>query len=681
MIGSIPKLKLAVIFILLASILAIRPAHAQQDIKKPTAPLLIFGFEGADAVKGWTSSNCVVSTKQIPDGDQGMSFSFPAYITGQNEYPSAAINWDNGRGYPSKDWSGYEKIAFEVWIDTNGQQDFYLELRDTAGKNGWTRDTVVMPGQKNHVEIDISDIGGIDIHNIQQILFFATRPGQGYTATVDNFRLIPAQKRPLAKFDLVYPNYQQRIFPNARNIQVSVEQHSEEYGIDPKNLLLKLIASSAKRSISSEAKCNASTALITLPTKNLPSGDLQLTASLVNTADGTTLSEQKWTLHKLTKTEVASLKTYIDESNNTIVDGKPFFPLGWYSDPRMELLDEIADSPFNCILDYGTNNTSKTYMLNYLDKMHQKGLKLIYCLNDVYPTATYFKDRAWEGVTGNEQIVSAVVDAYKNHPAVIAWYLNDELPKTLKPKLEEYYHKVASEDPTRPCLIVLCNMSELKHFPDTTDIMGVDLYPVPTQPITDISLETDMAYAAVNGHKPIWVVPQAFAWYQYGPNPDRGHTPNEQELREGRAPTFEEDRCMTYLALTHGAKGLIYYCYYDMRLLPQYKEMWGWMKRLGAEIKDISPMLLSPDDYGTVQCSPANTGIHTKLKKYKGELYLMAVNVDNAPCKETLNIGKHIAKTANVLFEDRSVKTEGTALTDNFKPLEVHVYNLGKAAK
>jgi hypothetical protein len=223
-------------------------------------------------------------------------------------------------------------------------------------------------------------------------------------------------------------------------------------------------------------------------------------------------------------------------------------------------------------------------------------------------------------------------------------------------------------------------MPEVKHFPATTDIMGVDLYPAPRNPLTQVSDEAEIAKAAVAFHKPVWVVPQAFGWYQYtSTNTDRGHTPSAAELQEGRAPTYEESRCMTYLALTHGAKGLIYYCYYDLRVLPQYQEMWGWLKSIAAEVKTLSPVLLSPDDRGTAVCLPSNGKIDTRLKQHGGRLYLIAVNTATEPCQVTFKLDRLGSSQASVLFEGRSVKLAKGQMTDDFKPLAVHVYDLDRA--
>jgi hypothetical protein len=317
-------------------------------------------------------------------------------------------------------------------------------------------------------------------------------------------------------------------------------------------------------------------------------------------------------------------------------------------------------------------------MLHYLDQIQEHGLKLVYCMNDVYPTATYFDKKKWEGVEGNDAISAAVVAAYKNSPAILAWYLNDELPHKLVPQLEDYYQRTATADPSRPCFIVLCNKSELQYFPTTTDILGVDPYPIPKDPITRVSSFVDKASAAVAGHKPVWLVPQAFGWYQYNSkNTDRGHTPTEAELKDGRAPTFEEERCMTYLGLVHGAKGLIYYCYYDMRLLPQYAEMWGWMKKIAGEVKELEPVLLSPEDLGSVKTTPDSDPVHTSLKRANGRLYLLAVNSGAAPCHAQFDLKRVLPKEVTVMFENRTVPARRTKLEADFAPLEVHVYDLG----
>jgi hypothetical protein len=652
-----------------------------QPVRLPRAktPLLLAGFEDPASVAKWTGLKCEQTAAHASEGRFGMKFTLPAWQEGANEWPAVYLVWDGGRGYPTKDWSHYAKIAFDAWVDGDAPADLALELRDKQGSNGYTSHQTLQPGRMNHTEIPLADLSGsVDVANIEEIVFFATRPKRDYTITVDNLVLLPGEKPPLATFDLVYPNYRGLIFPDARRVEVSVTTQSAEYDLMPRQLTATIALEAAGKSVSVKRALRTDRERLSIPVAGLPPGPARVSVALRTSLDAAPVAERRYDLRKITAEEVRGLRVYIDGHNNAVVDGKPFFPLGWYDSPDYDHMGEIADSPFNCILDYGADNKPKAWMLKYLDAMQKKGLKLIYCLNDVYPTATYLEKSGWEGIKGNQAIADAVMKAYRNHPAVLAWYLNDELPRALAPQLVDYYARAKASDPTRPCYIVLCNMSELKYFPDTTDVMGVDPYPMPSGPVTLVRDWMDAANEAVGGHKPTWLVPQAFAWYQYNPEgSNRGRTPTASELQTGRAPTYDEERCMTYLALTHGAKGLIYYCYYDLRVLPQYKEMWGWMKTIAAEVRTLSPVLLSPEDMGTVAVTGGN--IDTRLKKADGRLYLLAVNPDKTPCQATFDLRRALPAEVNVMFETRKAATQGNTLTDSFKPLEVHVYDLGAA--
>jgi hypothetical protein len=682
------------ILILTIGTLAASSTWAQQT--RPAAglrPLVIADFERPESVALWTGLKCEATEAHASSGKHAMRFTFPKWEKGADEWPAVHLAFDGGKGYSTKDWSRFGKLAFDAWVEGSKAAAVSIELREKKGHNGPTTSFTIEPGKMNHGELPLADAAnGIDLKNIEEFVLFASRPSQDETITIDSIRLLPGEKPPLAEFDLVYPNYRQMIFPDAGDPEIEVTVHAEEYGLRPDQLTARLFfAVGHSAPLAATHPLKQSRQRFSINVSDQPDGPGSLSVGLFRTADNVNVAGKEWPVQKVSTYQVSRLKVYIDRNNNTIVDGVPFFPLGWYDAPDEQHMAEIADSPFNCILDYGTNHKGKEWMTKYLDAMQRKGLKLIYCLNDVYPTATYFKGKSWEGSEGNENIADAVVRAYRDHPAILAWYLNDELPRKLVPQLEGYYNRVKSNDPNHPCYIVLCNMAEVKHFPSTTDVMGVDPYPIPRNPVTTVSQWMDTAMRAVNGHKPVWLVPQAFAWYQYNPEgSNRARKPTEAELKTGRAPTYEESRCMTYLALAHGAKGLIYYCYYDLRVLPQYAEMWGGMKKIGAEVKALSPVLLAPEDLGSATFSPADAPIHTKLKRCDNKLYLIAVNAANAPAQVTFDLsranglhGKPYAPPAQVevVFENRKAPTDGAKLKAEFKPLEVHVYDLGPAGK
>jgi hypothetical protein len=421
--------------------------------------------------------------------------------------------------------------------------------------------------------------------------------------------------------------------------------------------------------------------LLTFPTRSLPYGDLGIRVRCV-TMDRRELAEVSMPLRRLTEEQAAALPAYVDDHNRLVVDGKPFFPLGWYGAHNMPHLEEIAASPFNCILDYGINELALDGIRGYLDAAQAHGLKLIYSMNDLYPAATYYQQIGpWRG---SEEMARGIISTFKDHPAIIAWYLNDELPREMIPDLMRYYDLVRATDQGHPTFIVHFVRGILGDFAPTTDVLGIDIYPVPSRPLTQVSELTDAGRQATQGLKPVWMVLQAFAWYQYRTPEDpaaaggRGRIPSEDELLTGRAPTRDEERCMTYLALTHGAQGLIYYCYYDLRVLPQYQEMWGWMKQIGAEVKQLSPALLSPVKLAVEVRGDAHK-LHALLKEHEGKWYLLAVNGEPTPARgEFLLPGA--AESVRVMFEERTAAISERTLADDFAPYAAHVYEITPAA-
>ena len=635
-------------------------------------------FEFAREIARWTGLKVERTDAHASSGRFGLRFDIPQWSEGQEERPGIQLTVGNA-GKPA-DWSRFSKVTVKAWVEGSQPGRLGLKLRDARGQSSWTTHITVEPGKCNPIELLMDDAAAdCDVHQIAEVVLYALRPTNSFSLTVNDLRLWPRDKPPLAVFHLAYPNYRGLIFPDADQVEAGVVVACKEHGLKPSQLTFVLAARAGDKVVSTRQALRQTELRLPLTTAALPAGALTLRASLVAARGGTELASEEWPLRKLTPVDVSKLKVYADRNNNLVADGQPFFPLGWYGSINDQHLAELADSPFNCLLAYGTDSMPKAKMLRFLDDMQRHGLKLVYCLNDAYPTAPYLSGKNWEGIEGNDAVANAVVTAYRDHPAILAWYLNDELPRALLPQLKDYYQRVREADLQHPSFIVLCNRRDFRIFPSTTDILGVDPYPIPHDPVTLVSGFMDTANAAVRRSQPVWLVPQAFAWYQYNSkNPDRGHLPTPEELQKGRAPTYEEERCMTYLGLTHGAKGLIYYCYYDLRVLPQYREMWAGMKKIGAEVKTLSPVLLSPDDPSPIRVTPKSAALHTKLKRVGNRLYLLAVNASNTPVTVKLRFSRPLVGLVNVLFESRQRPTADRGFVDHFGPLEVHVYEFSR---
>jgi hypothetical protein len=131
---------------------------------------------------------------------------------------------------------------------------------------------------------------------------------------------------------------------------------------------------------------------------------------------------------------------------------------------------------------------------------------------------------------------------------------------------------------------------------------------------------------------------------------------------------------MTYLGLIHGAKGLIYYCYYDLRVLPQYREMWGWMKSIAAEVKTLTPALMSIESPGTWSLTPKESLVQASLLRQGSTLYLLAANPAKTARRVDFDLRRRIGTEVEVLFENRQLAAGQGRFADEFLPLAVHVY-------
>ncbi|MDH7569298.1 MAG: hypothetical protein QHJ73_06900, partial [Armatimonadota bacterium] len=219
-----------------------------------------------------------------------------------------------------------------------------------------------------------------------------------------------------------------------------------------------------------------------------------------------------------------------------IVDGLPFLPFGFYCwAPPGDLPTQEATQGFVHIAPY-QREMPVEQMREYLDRCAAVGLKVHF---DIRPIAQQRPSpEKW-------QRLREWVDAVKEHPALLAYYLCDEPDGQNIPaeRLEEAYRFVKELDPYHPITIVLMGTGPAKEYQGAMDILMHDPYPIPSRPVTVVAQATDQLQAAVEGAMPIWIVPQAFGggeWWQ-------------------REPSAQEERVMTYLALIHGATGIQFF--------------------------------------------------------------------------------------------------------------------------
>lgn len=307
----------------------------------------------------------------------------------------------------------------------------------------------------------------------------------------------------------------------------------------------------------------------------------------------------------------------IDEFGRAIVDGKPFLPIGLFMAnwDQPESREFISDSDFNCLLFYNSWNLrldrstpdgSLEALEEALDDLDARGLKTIFSLKDFYELprfAAYLEHaRKKVGVESAQELVDLLVTRFREHPSLLAWYNNDELPLADLQKAADRRAFINAKDPHHPVWGVLCDFLETPFFGSTCDVVGVDPYPIGKEKVSQQRRTLEAMEAVDQGSQPFWAVPQVFNWavYQARTTPER--------FGEWIQPRPSQMRGIILLEALRGARGFVFYSFFDLKraseeaerfqgMTPQSREdfLWHWQecKELATMLKGLSPWLLS----------------------------------------------------------------------------------------
>ncbi|MDD4266658.1 MAG: hypothetical protein GXY25_02705 [Pirellulaceae bacterium] len=378
----------------------------------------------------------------------------------------------------------------------------------------------------------------------------------------------------------------------------------------------------------------------------------------------------------------------IDAQGRLIVDGKPFLPLGMYwSGINEDDLKIYAESKLNCLMPYASPSAEQ------MDLAWRYGLKVIYSVKDFYAGSRH-APASIRSVDDEEPQVRDRVRRFRDHPALLAWYLNDELPQTFLPRLEAHQRWVAEEDPNHPTWVVLYQYREVAAYLDTFDVIGTDPYPIGRSPASQAAAWTAETRRQVDAARPLWQVPQVHNWINYAKE--------DAASANYRSPSFDEMRSMAWQCLCEGATGLVFYSWYDLKRNPDvtFDEQWGQLKRIVAEIDRFAPALLAAAgpalrlevSGGESRPAAPPEWLHWLVREHRGKVYIFAVNDGDgagevafrwsgfsSPAEgdagRPLRAARLTEQTGN-----RFLKIEADGFVDRFEPLAVHVYELAPAA-
>jgi len=209
-------------------------------------------------------------------------------------------------------------------------------------------------------------------------------------------------------------------------------------------------------------------------------------------------------------------------------------------------------------------------------------------------------------------------------------------------------------------------------YRDSADIFMLDPYPVPHMPMTWMADTLEEAARHVSRER-LWAVIQAFGGGKY--------------VKDGwpRRPTFVEMRCLTYLALVHGAHGIFYFSYPEVKA---DTTSWEALKKIAAELRQLRTWLVAPDAPQSVQLEIASPfkvdangrpAIHFCQKKRNGENLLVLVNVIDRPVSFYLKgFPQQLPWLSEVINQQKSVVLDGN-IREELGPYEARIYSYREA--
>ena len=397
-------------------------------------------------------------------------------------------------------------------------------------------------------------------------------------------------------------------------------------------------------------------ARIAIDVKKLPMGQSDVVFRLLSKVDGRILGAATNRFTRVAR--MPKRAVWFDSAKRAIVDGKPFFPLGMYcSTIGDKFFSVYTNSPFNCAMPYWPPDKRN------LDCAQAAGIKMMYSVKDCWGgTKNDFYVR--NGVKTDEDARAYVlrkVKELKGHPALLAWYVNDEADIKLMPKFTKRYRDIAAADPDHPAFGVFYQFADARGYMPAHDVTGIDPYPVPKDAISRVLDETRVFAKGTFGLMPAWHVTQAFDWTLYGG-------------KDARPPTEDEMRNMTWQAIAGGANGIIYYAYHELQKNGKKKpfaESWGECCRVGEEVKRMTPVLLSdPGDFA-VGGAPEHLG--WRAWRIKNKVALLLVNATREKMEARLSIPSGVVLRSRVFGRGEAKQGGDGQLDVSFGPLDVLV--------
>ncbi len=219
--------------------------------------------------------------------------------------------------------------------------------------------------------------------------------------------------------------------------------------------------------------------------------------------------------------------------------------------------------------------------------------------------------------------VRKTVESVRDHPALHAYILLDEpdlrwwsAPPSMVAEMAKIVREADPHHPVQATFSGFLGARALVPYTETVDVIRLDSYPFYyNRPLAWPAEVIDSCRAATGDSKPIWLIQQAWSNVEAFPSPDY-------------------DRCLSYLALIHGVRGIGHYAYLfgdrgTTQTLPANEpEFWAYLKAFTSQLALLSE-LNDPPANARLFCGSRGGRIEWVLRRRGKEMLLLMANPSN----------------------------------------------------
>ena len=355
--------------------------------------------------------------------------------------------------------------------------------------------------------------------------------------------------------------------------------------------------------------------------KHLPSGEAALRITLADSARKLRIKTVEVPVNVRPQKNPPRGAVTFDRRGRMRIDGKPVLPLGVFygslAHQREDNLRLLADSPFNFIIDYSALSMAQpqdpekiTAIRKGLDRMEHYGIKCVFNLNAFYsPNSNYVK-RGWAGETDPLSMTRKLAEGIKDHPALLGWYLTDELSEGQLAVPVAMRRVLNRLDPYHPTFTLSNLPSAMPNYAVSGDVFVYDPYPLDKAVRGRAGVERIISGFRERAHMagcPVWAAPQAFNWGIQ----ELVRRGKKVKLSDYVEPTEDDIRSMALLCALDGAAGFCFFNFpfpWEDKVKKRYAELgmadypeklWKKIKAAGWALKSLEPCLT-----GTAEAFP-----------------------------------------------------------------------------